>query len=175
MSDSNHHLSSWLQVISNVAIVIGFGLVIYELNQSKQLAWAQFSLDDSLRRTSIQIAKMGEDPREALATAALHPADLNERDVVALDAYYSAIAQGWTAYRIRSRIAGIDVPWRAIVADSVRQNFCSEPSRRWLRAWIAGVDDTFGMRDVADVAQRAIQDDSSDLCRRRYELLLEND
>ena len=93
MADRTARFSNWFQIISNVAIIFGLGLVVYELNQSKQLASAQFVIDDFERLTSIQIAIMGEDPREALAKAALHPADLNERDVVALDAYYLSVSR----------------------------------------------------------------------------------
>ncbi len=134
MPNRTARFSHWFQIISNVAIIFGLGLVVYELNQSKQLAWAQFSQEAIQRNTSIQIAMMGEDPREALAKAALHPADLNERDVVALDAYYESIVMGWVGLWFRSRVADLDAPWRANVADSVQRNFSSEPGRRWLRA-----------------------------------------
>ena len=32
----------WFQIISHVAIIVGLGLVIYELNQSKRFAYVQF-------------------------------------------------------------------------------------------------------------------------------------
>ena len=88
MADSTARFSNWFQIISNVAIIFGLGLVVYELNQSKQLVSGQFIKEYNARETSIRLAMMGEDPREALAKAALHPVDLDERDVVALDAYY---------------------------------------------------------------------------------------
>jgi hypothetical protein len=175
MADRTARFSNWFQIISNVAIIFGLGLVVYELNQSKQLAAAQFAIQGAERLTSIRIAMMGEDPREALAKAALHPADLNERDVVALDAYYDSIVLGWFSQRLYSRIADIERPWRSSIVDSVQRNFSSEPGRRWLRAWAAGIDDTFGMADIADIAEKAVQDDSSDIYRSRYELLLSID
>ncbi len=118
MTDRSARFQHWFQLMTNIAILIGLGLVVYELNQGKQLASAQFVIDDMARETSIQLAMMGEDPREALAKAALHPADLNERDVVALDAYYDSIVMGWFSFRLYSQQGGIDVPWRATVADS---------------------------------------------------------
>ncbi len=115
---------------------------------------------------------IGEDPREALAKAALHPADLNERDVVALDAHYHSIVMGWVSQRLFSQIADIETPWQSVIVDSVQRNFSSEPGRRWLRAWAAGIDDTFG---IAEIAQKAVQDDSDNYYHSTYELLLAND
>ncbi len=175
MTDRSARFQHWFQIITNVAILFGLGLVVYELNQSKQLASAQFLIDSVARETSIQLAMMGEDPREALAKAALHPADLNERDVVALDAYYQSIVIGWVSFRLFSQSAGVDAPWRAIVADSAQRNFSSEPARRWLRAWAPGMDGTFGMMELAEIAEKAVQDDSGNFPRSQYELLLAND
>ena len=176
MADRTARFSNWFQIISNVAIIFGLGLVVYELNQSKQLAWAQFSQESTQRLTSIQIAMMGEDPREVLAKAALHPADLNERDVVALDAYYESIMDGWFSLQLYSQIADIETPWRLVVADSVRRDFSSEPGRRWLRAWAADIDGAFGQRmEIAEIVEKAAQDDSGNYYRSRYELLLAND
>ena len=175
MADRTTRFSNWFQIISNVAIIFGLGLVAYELNQSKQLASAQFSIQSVERLTSIRIAMMGEDPREALAKAALHPADLNERDVVALDAYYECVVMGWISLRLYSQIADIERPWQSNIVDSVQRHFSSEPGRRWLRAWADRLDEKFGMEDIADVADKAAQDDSGNHYRSRYELLLAND
>jgi hypothetical protein len=123
MADSTARFSNWFQIISNVAIIIGLGLVAYELNQGKQIASGEFTRDNMARETSIKLAIMGEDPREALAKAALHPADLNESDVVALDAYNQSIVMGWFNFRQSSQSAGIDAPWQENVASSVQRQF----------------------------------------------------
>ena len=175
MTDRSARFQHWFQLITNVAILFGLGLVVYELNQSKQLASGEFIRDTVARETSIRLAMMGEDPREALAKAALHPADLNERDVVALDAYYESIVMGWFSLMRSSQNADLDVPWRENVAASVQREFSSEPARRWLRAWVAGMDDVVGGMEVAEIAKKALQDDSVNFPRSRYELLLANE
>ncbi len=175
MTDRSARFQPWFQLITNVAILFGLGLVVYELNQSKQLASAQSTIDHMARMTSIQLAMIGDDPRETLAKAALHPADLNERDVVALDAYYDAIVMGWFSARVYSQRAGVDEVWRATVAETAQRDFSSEPARRWLRAFAADQDDTFGLMEVAEIAEKAVQDDSGNVYRSRYELLLAND
>jgi hypothetical protein len=175
MADSTARFSNWFQIISNVAIIFGLGLVVYELNQSKQLASGEFIRENMARETSIKLAIMGEDPREALAKAALHPADLNESDVVALDAYYQSIVMGWFNFRESSQRAGFDVPWQEFVAFSVQREFSSEPARRWLRARLAGMGDSFGRTEIYEIAEKAVQDDSGNFPRSQYELLLANE
>ncbi len=36
MTDRSARFQHWFQIITNVAILFGLGLVVYELNQSKQ-------------------------------------------------------------------------------------------------------------------------------------------
>lgn len=176
MADRTARFSNWFQIISNVAIIFGLGLVVYELNQSKQLASGQFIRDYNARETSIRLAMMGEDPREALAKAALHPADLNERDVVALDAYYQSIVMGWFSLERSSKHADIDVPWRENVPFSIGREFSSEPARRWLRAWVAGMGDhPLAGTEIYEIVKKAVQEDSGNYPRSQYELLLAND
>ena len=45
MAERTARSRDWFQIMSNVAIIIGLGLVIYELNQSKQLVVAQMAQD----------------------------------------------------------------------------------------------------------------------------------
>ena len=73
MADSTARFNNWFQIISNIAIIFGLSLVVYELNQSKQLALVQFINDDFDRLTATQLVMMSDDPREALAKAALRP------------------------------------------------------------------------------------------------------
>ena len=65
--DRSSRFQNWFQIISNIAIIFGLGLVVFELSQSKQHATVQFINDDFDRLTAIQLAMMSEDPREALA------------------------------------------------------------------------------------------------------------
>jgi len=177
MADHTARFSNWFQIISNVAIIFGLGLVVYELNQSKQLAYVQFFNDSSGYRFDRQIAIMGEDPREALAKAALHPEDLSERDVVTLQALYRSIIMDITAVRISNMEAGLDRPWRLLAAEQTRRQFSTEPGRRWLRSWAESLDvrDDFGQREIAEIAEQALQDDPRNYPRSEYELLLAND
>jgi hypothetical protein len=44
-----------------------------------------------------------------------------------------------------------------------------------LRAWVAGVDDSMGGMEVAEIVEKAVQDDSGNFPRSQYEMLLANE
>ena len=118
---------------------------------------------------------MGEDPREALARAALHPSNLNEKDAVTLDALYSDVVNGWSVLRFTSETIGAENAWRATVPGEARLYFSSDPGRRWLNAWAAKYAEEFGMAEFAELALEAVGDESVNHYRSTYELLLAKD
>jgi hypothetical protein len=121
------------------------------------------------------LAAMGENPQEALAKAALHPADLTEEDAVILDAFYMSVVMDWTALYGTSEIAGVDRDWRTSVQVQAPRHFSSGPGRRWLRAWAAGPAKAFGMMEIAELAREAVRDETVNHSRSTYELLLAED
>jgi len=108
MADRAARFSHWFQIISNVAIIVGLALVIYELNQSKQLALAQLANDFGSSLQERHMTIMGENPQGAIAKADLHPADLDEGDAVILDAFYTNVSTSWINLHRSSEIFGID-------------------------------------------------------------------
>jgi hypothetical protein len=172
MAEHTARFNNWFQIVSNIAIIVGLGLVVYELNQSKTLAHVQFVNDDFARLTDLQMALIGEDPREAFAKASLNPNELTEQDVVALEALYQTVAMNMNNIVISSRRAGLDRPWRLAVSQQASRWFSSEPGRRWLRAYYATIDDRFGLSEVGKVAQRAVVETPDDYYGSMYQLLL---
>jgi hypothetical protein len=174
MTDRSARFQNWFQIFSNVAIIFGIGLVVYELNQSKLIAHGQMVDEHISRVTGRNLVMMGEDPRESLAKAALHPADLNEKDAVALDAFYQAVTMGWSSLYYTSEILGVERRWRNGVPLEARLYFSSDPGRRWLKAWGADVAGTFGLTEIVELAEAAARDQSDNI-GSRYKLLLAND
>jgi hypothetical protein len=119
------------------------------------------------------LAMMGEDPREALAKAAFHPGDLNEKDAVTLEAFYTSIAFGWANLYFTSGLLDVERRWRAGVPLEARQYFSSEPGRRWLRSYAA--DPPMGLTEIADLALAAVSEEPGNFPRSQYELLLANE
>jgi hypothetical protein len=173
--DRSSRFQNWFQIISNIAIIIGLGLVIYELNQSKQFVRAQLANEHMSRMTDRNLASMGDDPREALAKAALRPSALNEVDAVTLDALYSDVVNGWGVLRFSSETIGADLAWRSAVSGEARLYFSSDPGRRWLNAWTEEIAEKLGMTVFAQLALEAVRDESVNHYRSTYELLLAKD
>ena len=177
--DRSGRFQNWFQIISNVAILFGIGLVVYELNQSRQFVHGQMMDQITSRQTDRMLVMMGENPQATLAKAALHPADLNERDVVTLDALYSHVVQGWGSQVMSGEALGLDLHWREAVPFEAQMYFGSGPGRRWLKAWSAGIAAglgmELGMEEVGELALRAVSDESENYYQARYELLLAKD
>jgi hypothetical protein len=175
MAERTARFSNWFQIISNVAIIVGLGLVVYELNQSKQFIHAQLSNEQMTRISDRQLTMMGEDPRDALARAALDPSNLDEKDAVTLDALYTDVLNGWSILRFNSETIGADNGWRFVVANEARLYFSSDPGRRWLNVWAEELAERYGMTEFAGLALEATRDRSVNHYRSRYELLLANE
>jgi hypothetical protein len=172
MADRTARFSNWFQIISNVAIIVGLGLVIYELNQSKQFIHAQLGNEQMTRLSDRQLTMMGEDPRDALARAALDPSNLDEKDAVTLDALYTDVLNGWSILRFNSETIGADNGWRFVVANEARIYFSSDPGRRWLNAWAEEDAERTGMGKFATLALDAVRNEPVDFLRSKYELLM---
>ena len=76
----------WLQIFSNVAIVVGLFILIYELNQSHKQARALLVNDDYVSVREHLHTLMGENPAAAIAKARLNHESLTEEEKVVLDA-----------------------------------------------------------------------------------------
>ena len=63
MADRTARFSNWFQIISNVAIIVGLALIVYELDQSKKVANGQMIDAAASRSNDLLLAMMGEDPR----------------------------------------------------------------------------------------------------------------
>ncbi len=178
MTDRSARFQHWFQLITNVAILFGLGLVVYELNQSKQLVIAQMAQDYADRMVDQRLALLGDDPRQALARAALHPAELNPSDAVALATFYEVLVLNWTSMHRTGEMLGVDRGWKEVVRGDTRKHFSTAPGRRWLKAWIdeasvAERDQNFDMlNEITEVAKKTAENETGNYYRTQYELLL---
>jgi hypothetical protein len=179
MAERTARSRDWFQIMSNVAIIIGLGLVIYELNQSKQLVVAQMAQDFTDRLVDQRLALLGDDPRQALARAALHPAELNASDAVALAAFYEVLMLNWNVQQRTGEILGVDRGWKESVAADTHGHFSTAPGRRWLKAWIDSASVGEGLADmqkeIKEFAREKAGGEPRNYYRTQYELLLAKD
>jgi len=106
-------ISNWIQIATGVALLIGLGLVVWELQQSRDVAVAQLTSDGFSNWRPIDIANMGESPATVLAKACRDPQSLTDEDLEVLGAYYSAIVSSIDRnYKIEERSGLYDGVWR---------------------------------------------------------------
>jgi hypothetical protein len=97
-------VSNWIQLITGVSVLIGLGLVVWELQQSRDAILSQLSSEYYQIRAQERSAVFGEDAANALAKACNRPADLSESELVVLDHVYGGrIAQIERMMRLRDR------------------------------------------------------------------------
>jgi hypothetical protein len=178
----------WLQMVSNLAIIAGLIIVIYELNQSRNLAYGQILASSYATINTRMVTQMGENPQLALEKAVLNPESLTSQDAVVLDAHYNSIISSWYDVIRMMEATGIDRDWQGTIANSARETFSTDPGRRWLREWTQRpawesmqpdfdqyyTDVWFQIEDVAlGAIENASEDDGFSL-KRRYRAILGN-
>lgn len=83
-------VSDWIQILGASAIAIGLLLVLYELQQGREIAGTQLISDRFTALSSHYDALMGENPSAVLAKACLSPDELSLQELEVLQAYFNA-------------------------------------------------------------------------------------
>lgn len=102
----------WVQMATGVAVIVGIALVIYELQQTRQIAFTEMAQEAmteiSLRETTI----FGENSAETLAKACLSPADLTNADKMVLDSVFSVQLHFAIRVKLLEDTGGNGTGWR---------------------------------------------------------------
>ena len=135
------------QIVTNVAIVVGLAVVIYEIYQTRQLAEAQLVGEAYTLAQSTNAMVAGERIAEVLARACFEPDKLTNEDTVVLDAYFEA---RWTSVSrmIVLRQYDFPTPVGQIVQETLPRIVSFPAGREWYRL----------QRDNLDPEIRAIAD-----------------
>ncbi|MEM8767542.1 MAG: hypothetical protein AAGE43_08875 [Pseudomonadota bacterium] len=120
----------WLQIITNIGVVFGLLLLLYELNQSRDLTRAQ--VVDSLYETVVirSLSLIGETPEAAIARSIFQPDELTESEAVVLSQFYTSLLVSWLRNKDESGAGFFGQPFTEVVA-SEAYYLNSEPGRRW--------------------------------------------
>lgn len=84
-------VNSWLSLVANMGVLLGLGVVVYELNHSRHLLRAELGADTAVISRDLHLAAATDDSLSlALSKAITAPETLTEHDIVILDAYLKA-------------------------------------------------------------------------------------
>ena len=161
-------MKDWIQAASNVVLIVGIGLVIYELQQSRDLAEAQIVTDEFSRISELRAATFGESPELALNKAARDPGSLTEAEVAVLDAYYRAVILNWLGVRASRQDIGMSGNLALIVRSQTLSTFTTEPGRAWLGHMIAT---GFVPGEIAEIATTALESHPENQSLLRYQAI----
>ena len=86
---NSDNLNLTVQTITGIAILIGLGLVVWELKQNREATTSQLTSDGVQFAAQQDVALFGEEPSEVLAKACLNPDQLTDADLFRLNGIYT--------------------------------------------------------------------------------------
>ena len=122
---------NWIQIITGLAVVFGLFLVFIELRQAKQIASAELVSQGFSEGLSTQRGLMGEEFASVLANACLHPRELTDDQVVALDFYFQVQLNNVYRMEFIDTVAEITTP-DIVMIENLRPILVTEHGRYWI-------------------------------------------
>ena len=83
---NSDNASKWLSLVANIAILMGLGLVAYELNQNSQLARTSLIHEGNALENQVWSNLLGEAPVDVIAKAVECPETMTYADFMAMPA-----------------------------------------------------------------------------------------
>jgi len=146
----------WIQLATAVAIVVGLALVIWELQQTRALTFAQVvhsNMDEiSQERTGIY----GEDLGEVLAIACYSPDELTRAQAFVLDAYFENQSLRVVRYWVEVETAGFSTDWQRLGARHLRKVLGFPQGRGWIEG---PAFSSMPFPGITDFVEEALNDD----------------
>ena len=80
-------LTNWIQVFTGIAVLVGLGLVVWELQQTRDLVRAQLVTDGYISRSDTQRTFLGESFASTYAKACFQPEELTDAELFQMTKY----------------------------------------------------------------------------------------
>ena len=87
MQKEQSRISTWLSVLTNIAILAGLLLVVFELNQNSELARVGLLHEGTVVENDLWLSLMNEAPNEVIAKSVECPERLTYADYIVIDSY----------------------------------------------------------------------------------------
>jgi hypothetical protein len=125
-------LTKWLTLCANLAILLGLGLVAYELNQNSQLARAAFIHEGNALENQVWANLFGETPAEVIAKAVECPEKMTYADFMAMDAFlFSSMNMVYREYELSREGLFSTEEWKQEAAAYSRWYLGNEFGQAW--------------------------------------------
>lgn len=101
------------------AVIIGIILVVYELGQTRRIAFTEMAQEAMSELNLRETTLFGEEAAATIAKACISPADLSDSEKVVLDSVFSAQINFAVRIKLLEDTGGIDTIWRTNVQQAV--------------------------------------------------------
>ena len=113
-------IGSWVQGITGFSILLGIGLVVWELRQTKDLAEAQVYHDAIAQSMSARAVTISERFGEVRAKACFHPAELTDGELYEMYEFHSMLMHGVDRLRLMKDVGNFAYSWEDLAKPSLR-------------------------------------------------------
>jgi hypothetical protein len=110
----------WVQILTSLSVIAGFGLVLWQLQLTRETAIDQYALLNVSDASADLNSVYGENAAEALAKACFNPGEMSNADLIVLQHYFVN-----KSYRIvnvfwQSQFSGDEEGWKVPAAGFYR-------------------------------------------------------
>ena len=91
---NSQSISSWIQAVTGIGVLVGVGLVVLELRQTHAFMESELRRSDFNTQMAIRRSELGENPMIAYEKACLGKEPLSVMDVVILESYFQLLMNG---------------------------------------------------------------------------------
>ena len=155
-----------MQLLTNVAVVVGIVLLIYELNQSRDLTRAQVVDAAYGAAISRNLALLGESPERAIATSVFRPEEITESEAIVLSQFYTSLMVSWLRVKDEHGLGFFGGSFEEVVA-SEAHFLNTVPGRIW---WASTKE--FTDPEIVKVVDEALQSLPQEVQRKLLEQMV---
>ncbi len=126
------NINDYLQLAAALGVIVGLGLVGYEIRENNAIAWQQAMATGWTNWTELSASEFESDLAEARAKAMTNTNDLSLSEMIKLDSWLSAVMAAYEQDYAAIRLSG-ESP--SIILDDIEDNapyyFGNQFSRGW--------------------------------------------
>ena len=129
---NSDNATKWLSLVANIAILMGLGLVAYELNQNSQLARTSLIHEGNALENQVWSNLLGEAPVDVIAKSVECPDLMTYADFMAMDAFlFTSMNMVYREYELSKEGLFSDDEWRQEASDYSRWYLGNEFGAAW--------------------------------------------
>jgi len=157
-----------LQSLTNLAVVAGIAVLIYELKLTRELASVQTVDQAYTLAIERNLALLGNAPEEVLARSIFAPERLTPSDVIVLNQYFLSVVTNWVRIKDERAVGYFGRGWKSVV--QLEAPTLNTPiGRRWWAGYRRYPD-----AELVQLVDAALSEISVEESRAYFERLLPN-